>query len=101
MDNHSEDNTCATSQVDLPGVRETYVKGMHELHTCKVHVLDLKRGKVTDKFRFRFREDQILSVKEKPVNSQGKVFACSLKNTDSIKASSADLGGSAGMLFLH
>lgn len=44
-----------------------------------------------DKFCFRLGEDLIPSVTEKTVKSLGKVFSCSLKDTDSIKATISDL----------
>jgi len=55
--------------------------------------LVLKRGEITDQFRFRLGEDQIPSAIEQPVKNYGKVFNCSLKDTDSIKATRADLEG--------
>ncbi len=73
------------------GVGETHVT--HELQTCKVQVLVLKKGKITDRFRFRLVEYQIPSVTERPVKSLGKVFNCRLKDRDSIKANVADLEG--------
>lgn len=67
--------------------------GTHEFQTRKVQSLVLKKGKVTDKFRFKLGEHHVLSVTEKPVKSLGKVFNCSLNDRDSIKATSADLEG--------
>lgn len=60
---------------------------------AKSRSLVLKRRNVRDKFRFRLGEDQIPLVTEKPVKSFGKVFSCSLKEADSIKATSANLEG--------
>ncbi len=71
--------------MDPSGVGETHVMGTHELQTCKVQVLVLKKGKVTDRFRFRLGEHQIPSVTERPVKSLGKAFNCRLNDRDSIK----------------
>ena len=60
---------------------------------AKSRSLVLKRGKVTDKFRISLGEGQIPSATAKPVKSLGKLFNCSLKDTYSIEASSADLEG--------
>lgn len=53
----------------------------------------LKKGKVTNRFRFRMGEHLIPLVTEKPVKSLGKVLNCSLNDRDPIHATSADLGG--------
>lgn len=58
---------------------------------AKSRSLVIKKGRVTDRFRFSLGEDLIPSVTEKSVKSLGKVFNCSLKDADSIKATSADL----------
>ncbi len=60
---------------------------------AKSRSLVLKKGKVTDRYRFRLGEYQIPSVTERPVKSLGKVFNCRLNDRDSIKATSADLEG--------
>ncbi len=59
---------------------------------AKSRSLVLKKGKVTDRFRFRLGEYQI-PVTERPVKSLGKVFNCKLNDRDSIKATGADLEG--------
>ncbi len=60
---------------------------------AKSRSLVLKKGEVTDRFRFRLGEYQIPSVTERPVKSLGKVFNCRLNDRDSIKATAADLEG--------
>ncbi len=60
---------------------------------AKCRSLVLKKGKVTDRFRFRLGEHQIPSVTERPVKSLGKAFNCRLNDRDSIKATGADLEG--------
>ncbi len=60
---------------------------------AKSRSLVLKKGKFTDRFRFRLGEYQIPSVTERQVKSLGKVFNCRLNDRDSIKATGADLEG--------
>lgn len=52
---------------------------------AKSRSLVLKKGEVTDRFRFSLGAQQIPSVTEKPVKSLGKVFNCSLNDRESIK----------------
>ncbi|KAK0146184.1 hypothetical protein N1851_014501 [Merluccius polli] len=86
------DNSCTRSQVDPPGVGEHH--GVDSsFKPAKSRSLVLKKGKVTDKFRFRLGEHRIPSVTEKPMKSLGKVINCSLNDRDSIKATSAELEG--------
>ncbi len=57
----------------------------------KSRSLVLKKGKVDDKFSFRLGEELIPSVTEKPVWSLGKVYSFSLRDTNSINATTANL----------
>ncbi|XP_062272394.1 LOW QUALITY PROTEIN: uncharacterized protein LOC133978067 [Scomber scombrus] len=52
----------------------------------------LKKGKVTDKFRFSISGTVIPSITEQPVKSLGKLFDSSLKDTVAIQKSSQQLG---------
>ena len=58
---------------------------------AKSRSLVLKRGKVTDKFRFSLDGTQIPSVTEKPIKKLGKTFDCPLKDAASIKATNREL----------
>lgn len=59
----------------------------------KSQSLVLTKGKVTDRLCFRLGEHLIPFVAEQQVKILGKVFNCSLKDTNSIKATSAKLEG--------
>ncbi len=93
-----DDLTVTTTAV--PGAR-WILQGLESLMSwarmsfkpAKSRSLVLKKGKVTDRFRFRLGEHQIPSVTERPVKSLGKVFNCRLNDRDSIKATGADLEG--------
>ncbi|RXN22985.1 reverse transcriptase [Labeo rohita] len=51
----------------------------------------LKKGKVSDRFRFALGETTIPSVTEKPVKSLGKIFDSFLKDSAAIKQTKRDL----------
>jgi len=93
-----DDLTVTTTAV--PGAR-WILQGLERLMSwarmsfkpTKSRSLVLRKGKVTDKFRFRLREHQIPSVTERLVKSLGKVFNSSLNDRDPIKATSDDLEG--------
>ncbi len=93
-----DDLTVTTTAV--PGAR-WILQGLERLMSwarmsfkpVKSRSLVLKKGKVTDRFRFRLGEHQIPSVTERPVKSLGKAFNCRLNDKDSIKATGADLEG--------
>lgn len=89
----------------VPGARWV-LQGLEKLMTwarmgfkrAKSRSLVLKGGRVTDKFHFNSLkwnrgEDQIATGTEKPVKSLGKVFNCSLKDSETIKATCADVWG--------
>lgn len=76
----------------LQGLEKIMAWARMSFKPAKSRSLVLKKGKVTDKFRFKLGEHQIPSVTEKSVKSL-KVFNCSLNDRDSIKATSADLEG--------
>ncbi len=93
-----DDLTVTTTAI--PGAR-WILQGLERLmswarmcfNPAKSKSLVPKKGKVTDRFRFRLGEYQIASVTERPVKSLGKVFNCRLNDRDSIKATSTDLEG--------
>lgn len=93
-----DDLTVTTTAV--PGAR-WILQGLERLMSwacmsfkpAKSRSLVLKKGKVTDRFRFRLGDHQIPSVTERPVKSLGKVFNYSLNDRDSNKATGADLEG--------
>ncbi len=51
----------------------------------------MRRGKVTDKFRFSLGGAQIPAISEKPVKSLGKVFSCTLRDTSSFHVTGQEL----------
>ncbi|XP_061902037.1 uncharacterized protein LOC133649222 [Entelurus aequoreus] len=57
----------------------------------KSRSLVLRKGKVTDRFRFSLADTQIPSVLEKPVKSLGKLFTGDLKDTAARQATSDNL----------
>lgn len=57
----------------------------------KSRSLVLKRGKVSDQFRFSLASILIPTVTDKPVKSLGKTFDCSLKDAASTKATNDQL----------
>ncbi|XP_063080140.1 uncharacterized protein LOC134470047 [Engraulis encrasicolus] len=57
----------------------------------KSRSLVLRKGKVTDRFRFRLGDTTIPSVSEKPVKSLGKLFTGDLKDTRARQTASDDL----------
>nr|XP_055068382.1 uncharacterized protein LOC129450032 [Misgurnus anguillicaudatus] len=81
-----DDLTVTTPHV--PGGR-WILKGLEEMTTwagmcfkpAKSRSLVLKKGKLTNKFRFTIGTTQIPSITEKPVKSLGKVLDCSLRDT--------------------
>ncbi|XP_059199347.1 uncharacterized protein LOC131979398 [Centropristis striata] len=93
-----DDLTVTTTAVPgarwiLQGLERIMAWARMSFKPAKSRSLVLKKGKVTDRFRFSLGLHQIPSVTERPVKSVGKVFTCSLKDADSIKATSADLEG--------
>jgi len=93
-----DDLTVTTPHV--PGAR-WILKGLEEITTwarmcfkpTKSRSLVLKKGKVSNKFRFTLGTTQVPSITEKPVKSLGKVFDCSLKDTAAICATNLELEG--------
>ncbi len=51
----------------------------------------MRKGKVTDLFRFTLGDIRIPSVSEKPVKSLGKLFTSNVKDTAARQATSDDL----------
>ncbi|XP_029359637.1 uncharacterized protein LOC115044643 [Echeneis naucrates] len=93
-----DDLTVTTTAVSgarwiLQGLERIMAWVRMSFNPAKSRSLVLKKGKVTDRFRFSLGVHQIPSVTERPVKSLVKVFNCSLKDADSIKATSADLEG--------
>ena len=84
------DNLRVTTTA-VPGAR-CIIHGLENIMACacmsfkpaKSRSLVLKKGKVTDKFRFGVVGHQIPSVTEKPVKSLGKVFYSTMKDRESI-----------------
>ncbi len=91
-----DDLTVTTTSV--PG-RRWLLQGLERLITwarmsfkpAKSRSLVLKKGKVTDRFRFTLGDTQIPSVSEKPVKSLGKLFTGNLKDTAARQGTSDDL----------
>ncbi len=94
---YMDDLTIATKSV--PGSR-WIPQGLERLITWvrmrfkhfKSRSMVLKKGKVTDKFRFAISGMVILSITEQPVKSLGKLFDPSLKDTTAIQKSTQELG---------
>lgn len=78
--------------MDPSGVGETCVLGT-VFKPSKSRSLVLKKGKVIDQLHFKLGAQLIRSVTEQPVKHLGKVFGCSLKDTNSITVTSAELEG--------
>ncbi|XP_041934289.1 LOW QUALITY PROTEIN: uncharacterized protein LOC121697073, partial [Alosa sapidissima] len=93
-----DDLTVTTTSV--PGCR-WILQGLEKLITwarmsfkpAKSRSLVLKKGKVTDRYRFSLAGATIPSITEQPVKSLGKVFDCSLKDSSSIQRTSKELEG--------
>ncbi|RXN12199.1 reverse transcriptase [Labeo rohita] len=77
----------------LQGLERLMVWARMSFKPEKSRSLVLKKGKVTDEFRFRLGQHQIPSFTEKPVKSLGKAFNCSLNDRDSIRETSTDMEG--------
>lgn len=93
-----DDLTLTTTSVSgarwiLQGLEKLMSWAQMSFKPAKSRSLVLNRGRVTDKFCFRLGENLIPSVTEIPVKSLRKVFNCGLKDTNSIKFTSADLEG--------
>ncbi|KAL6469714.1 hypothetical protein MHYP_G00208330 [Metynnis hypsauchen] len=93
-----DDLTVTTTSV--PGSR-WILQGLEKLITwarmsfkpAKSRSLVLKKGKVTDRYRFSLAGATIPSITEQPVKSLGKLFHCSLKDSSSIQRTSKELEG--------
>lgn len=91
-----DDLTVTTESV--PGCR-WILQGLEKLISwarmrfkpAKSRSLVVKKGKVTDRFRFNIDGSMIPSISEKPVKSLGKVFDSSLKDASSIQATCQEL----------
>ncbi|XP_050957201.1 uncharacterized protein LOC127158092 [Labeo rohita] len=91
-----DDLTVTTTSV--PGCR-WLLQGLERLVSwarmsfkpAKSRSLVLKKGKVVDRFRFAIGGTPIPSVTEKSVKSLGKVFNSSLRDTDALQQTRADL----------
>ncbi|XP_061589349.1 uncharacterized protein LOC133454644 [Cololabis saira] len=92
-----DDLTVTTTSV--PGCR-WILQGLERLISwarmnfkpAKSRSLVVRKGKVTDRFRFSIGATEIPSVGEKPVKSLGKIYDCTLKNTAALQATSEELG---------
>lgn len=91
-----DDLTVTTESV--PGCR-WILQGLEKLirwarmafKPAKSRSLVLRKGKVTDRFRFNIEGALIPTVSEKPVKSLGKVFDSSLKDTSAVQSTCQEL----------
>ena len=91
-----DDLTVTTESV--PGCR-WILQGLEKLiqwarmsfKPAKSRSLVVKKGKVTDRFRFNIEGKQIPTISEKPVKSLGKVFDSSLKDSSSVQSTCQEL----------
>nr|XP_014269084.2 uncharacterized protein LOC106676625 [Maylandia zebra] len=94
---YMDDLTITTSSV--PGCR-WILQGLERLISwarmsfkpSKSRSMVLKKGKVTDKFRFSISGTIIPSITEQPVKSLGKLFDSSLKDSTAIQKANEELG---------
>ncbi|XP_063050108.1 uncharacterized protein LOC134444859 [Engraulis encrasicolus] len=92
-----DDLTVTTTSV--PGCR-WILQGLEHLinwarmnfKPAKSRSLVVKKGKVSEKFRFSIGDTQIPSVGEKPVKSLGKIYDCTLRDTAALQATTEELG---------
>ncbi|XP_075304756.1 retrovirus-related Pol polyprotein from type-1 retrotransposable element R2 [Odontesthes bonariensis] len=92
-----DDLTVTTTSV--PGCR-WILQGLEHLirwarmnfKPAKSRSLVVKKGKVSEKYRFSIEDTQIPSVGEKPVKSLGKIYDCTLRDTAALQATSEELG---------
>lgn len=80
---YMDDLTVPTSSVPgsrwiLQGLERLIKWARMSFKPAKSRTLVLKKGKVTDKFRFMLEGSPIPSISEKPVKSLGKLFDHSL-----------------------
>ncbi len=59
----------------------------------KSRSIELRKGKVDDRFQFSDAGTTIPSITEKPIESLGKVFESSLRDAASIQATGLELDG--------
>lgn len=91
-----DDLTVTTTSVPgsrwiLQGLEKLIVWARMSFKPVKSRSLVLKRGKVTDKFRFTLAGTVIPSISEQPVKSLGKYFDCTLKDSTSIQRTNKEL----------
>lgn len=92
-----DDLTVTTTSVPgcrwiLQGLEHLINWAWMEFKPAKSRSLVVKKGKVTDQFRFSLGDIQIPSVGEKPVKSLGKIYDCTLKDTASLQTTTKQLG---------
>ncbi|KAL1266763.1 hypothetical protein QQF64_002438 [Cirrhinus molitorella] len=91
-----DDLTVTTTSVPggrwiLQGLKKLISWARMNFTPAKSRAMVLKRGKVSDKFRFIVNGMAIPSITEKPVKSLGKVFDCSLSDTIAIQTTTKEL----------
>ncbi|XP_075315189.1 uncharacterized protein LOC142375145 [Odontesthes bonariensis] len=92
-----DDLTVTTTSV--PGCR-WILQGLEHLirwawmnfKPAKSRSLVVKKGMVSEKYRFSIEDTQIPTVGEKPVKSLGKIYYCTLRDTAALQATSEELG---------
>ena len=94
---YMDDLTVTTTSVPgcrwiLQGPERLITWARMDFKPVKSRSLVLRKGKVTDKFRFFLGGVRIPSVSEKPVKSLGKVFDCTLKDSAALQATGKELG---------
>ncbi|XP_073731592.1 uncharacterized protein [Misgurnus anguillicaudatus] len=92
-----DDLTVTTTSVPgcrwiLQGLEHLIKWARMDFKPAKSRSLVVRKGKVTDQFRFTLGGIQIPSVREKPVKSLGKIYDCSLKDTAAIQTTTNQLG---------
>lgn len=92
-----DDLTVTTTSVSgsgwiLQGLERLISWAQMDFKPAKSRSLVVRRGKVTDQFRFSIGGVQIPSVGEKPVKSLGKIYDCTLKDTAALQSTTEELG---------
>ncbi|KAK7889536.1 hypothetical protein WMY93_025096 [Mugilogobius chulae] len=77
--------------MDLEGLEHMITWARMEFKPAKSRSLVVRKGKVTDEFRFTLRDIQIPSVREKPIKSLGKTFDATLKDAAALQETTEQL----------
>ncbi len=94
---YMDDLTVTTSSVPgcrwiLQGLEHLISWARMDFKPAKSRSLVVRKGKVTDQFRFAIGGVRIPSVGEKPVKSLGKIYNCILKDTAALQSTTEELG---------